>query len=158
MRVSIGSDHRGLEQRKVIAGAIEALGHEVDDLGTYSTESCDYPDIAAKVAQAVASGASQRGVLVCGTGIGVSIAANKFSGIRAAVVHDLNTAKLSRQHNDANILCLPGDSLDAKQTAAIVEQWLTTDFEGGRHARRVEKIRLLEEQQHSATGSGLPSP
>ena len=110
-----------------------------------------------KVANAVANGESQFGVLVCGTGIGVSIAANKFAGIRAAVVHDMNTAKLSRQHNNANILCLPGDTLDEKQITEIVQQWLTTDFEGGRHARRVEKIRLLEEQQFSATGPGSPS-
>lgn len=149
MKISIGSDHRGLELRKTIAKAIEGNGHEVDDLGTHSTESCDYPDIAAKVAKAVARGSSQLGVLVCGTGIGVAIAANKIPGIRAAVVHDINTARLSRLHNDANILCLPGNDLQEQQTNEIVTVWINTQFEGGRHARRIEKIHKLESEQVS---------
>ena len=112
MKVGIGSDHRGLQQRVWAAGAIRNTGAEPVDFGTHSTESVDYPDIAVEVARAVASGTIQRGVLICGTGIGVSIAANKVAGVRAAVCHDLHTAEMSRRHNDANVLCLPGDALD----------------------------------------------
>lgn len=144
MKISIGSDHRGLEKRKMIAAAIEACGHEVVDLGTNSTESVDYPDIAAEVAKSVASGSTDKGVLMCGTGIGVSIAANKINGIRAAVVHDAETARLSSEHNNANILCLPGNTLDESGINEIVKVWLATEFEGGRHTRRVEKIHGLE--------------
>ena len=144
MKVGIGSDHRGLQQRVWAAGAIRNSGAEPVDFGTHSTESVDYPDIAVEVARAVASGVIQRGVLICGTGIGVSIAANKVAGVRAAVCHDLHTAEMSRRHNDANVLCLPGDALDQQQLEAIVKLWLETDFEGGRHARRVEKLRELD--------------
>ena len=144
MKVGIGSDHRGLQQRVWAAGAIRNSGAEPVDFGTHSTESVDYPDIAAEVARAVASGVIQRGVLICGTGIGVSIAANKVAGVRAAVCHDLHTAEMSRRHNDANVLCLPGDALDQQQLEAIVKLWLETAFEGGRHARRVEKRRELD--------------
>jgi len=144
MKVGIGSDHRGLQQRVWAAGAIRNTGAEPVDFGTHSTESVDYPDIAVEVARAVASGVIQRGVLICGTGIGVSIAANKVAGVRAAVCHDLHTAEMSRRHNDANVLCLPGDALDQQQLEAIVKLWLETDFEGGRHARRVEKLRELD--------------
>lgn len=144
MKVGIGSDHRGLQQRVWAAGAIRNTGAEPVDFGTHSTESVDYPDIAVEVARAVASGTIQRGVLICGTGIGVSIAANKVAGVRAAVCHDLHTAEMSRRHNDANVICLPGDALDQQQLEAIVKLWLETDFEGGRHARRVEKLRELD--------------
>jgi ribose 5-phosphate isomerase B len=144
MKVGIGSDHRGLQQRVWAAGAIRISGAEPVDFGTHSTESVDYPDIAVEVARAVASGAIQRGVLICGTGIGVSIAANKVAGVRAAVCHDLHTAEMSRRHNDANVLCLPGDALDQQQLETIVKLWLGTAFEGGRHARRVEKLRELD--------------
>ncbi len=144
MKVGIGSDHRGLQQRVWAAGAIRNTGAEPVDFGTHSTESVDYPDIAVEVARAVASGTIQRGVLICGPGIGVSIAANKVAGVRAAVCHDLHTAEMSRRHNDANVLCLPGDALDQQQLEAIVKLWLETDFEGGRHARRVEKLRELD--------------
>lgn len=144
IRVSIGSDHRGIAQRQVVAETLRRGGYEVVDLGTHSTESCDYPDIAAAVAQQVSAGQTDRGVLICGTGIGVSIAANKFCGIRAAVCHDPRTARLSRQHNDANVLCLPGDTLDGPAIAEMVQLWMTTDFEGGRHQRRIEKISALD--------------
>lgn len=144
MRVSIGSDHRGLAQRVVIAEAIKSAGHEVDDQGSFSEESCDYPDIAALVCNEVASGASDRGILVCGTGIGMSIAANKIARIRAALCCDIPSAKLSRQHNDANVLCLAGNGFDEIQFRAIVTAWLATEFEGGRHLRRVKKITQLE--------------
>ncbi len=144
MLVSIGSDHRGIEQRKIIAAAIEFAGHTVDDCGTFSTESCDYPEIAYVVATKIAAGNSQMGVLICGTGIGMSIAANKINGIRAAVCCSLEAAKLSRQHNNANVLCLSGEAFDAQQYADLVSLWLGTEFEGGRHSRRVAKITEIE--------------
>ena len=144
MKISIGSDHRGHAQRKFIADSIAKLGHEVDDLGSHSQESSDYPDIAVQVATQVASGATDRGVLICGTGIGMSMAANKIDGIRAALCCDVEAAKLSRQHNDANVLCLAGNDFDETQAAEILKIWLSTEFEGGRHARRVEKIQKLE--------------
>ena len=143
MKISIGSDHRGIEQRQTVAAAIEALNFQSDDCGTHSTESCDYPDIAEVVAQRVAAGDSDRGILICGTGIGMSIAANKVPGIRAAVCHDRTTTELSRQHNNANVLCLAG-SLSSDQITELVSIWLLTAFEGGRHQRRVEKIAQLE--------------
>jgi ribose 5-phosphate isomerase B len=144
MKVGIGSDHRGIQQRAWAANAIRSCGAEPLDLGTHSTESVDYPDVAVEVAKAVASGSCRFGVLICGTGIGVSIAANKVSGVRAAVCHDLHTAEMSRRHNDANVLCLPGDALNQQQLETIVKHWLETGFEGGRHARRVDKLRALD--------------
>ena len=144
MKVTIGSDHRGLAQRKVLAEAIEALGHEVDDQGSFTEESCDYPDIAIQVCEQIASGKTDCGILVCGTGIGMSIAANKVQGIRAALCCDIATTKLSRQHNDANVLCLAGNNFDEIQFKGLVTAWLTTDFEGGRHQRRVDKIMAME--------------
>lgn len=144
MKIGIGSDHRGIQQRHWAALAIRSCDAEPLDLGTHSTESVDYPDIAVEVARAVASGACQYGVLICGTGIGVSIAANKVPGVRAAVCHDLHTAEMSRRHNDANVLCLPGDALNQQQLETIVKHWIETGFEGGRHARRVEKLRALD--------------
>lgn len=144
MIISIGSDHRGLPQRRVISEAIEALGHRVADQGSFTEEACDYPDIAQKVCAEVSSGAATCGILVCGTGIGMSIAANKISGIRAALCCDITTAKLSRQHNDANVLCLAGNHFDEIQFRAIVTAWLSTNFEGGRHLLRVEKMMALE--------------
>lgn len=143
MKISIGSDHRGIEQRKSIAAAIESLNMKVDDRGTNSAEPCDYPDVAEDVARQVATAASDRGILVCGTGIGMSIAANKVAGIRAAVCHDRKTAELSRQHNDANVLCLPG-TLGPDELTELVDVWLTTPFEGGRHQRRVDKVTQIE--------------
>lgn len=144
LSISIGSDHRGHAQRKIVAEAIEAAGHQVDDQGSFTEESTDYPDIASVVAQRITSGESAMGILVCGTGIGMSIAANKVDGIRAALCHDVTTAELSRQHNNANVLCLAGNDFDPDQFKRIVTAWLSTDFEGGRHARRVDKIKDLE--------------
>jgi len=144
IRVSIGSDHRGHEQRKVLARVIQECGHEVDDQGSFSQESTDYPDISSVVAGRIVTGESELGILVCGTGIGVSIAANKVDGIRAALCKDAPTAELSRQHNNANILCLAGNGFDPDEYQRIVTAWLTAEFEGGRHARRVEKIKNLE--------------
>lgn len=144
MKVAIGSDHRGLAQRSIVSQAVVAAGHTPIDCGTFSTESVDYPDIAAEVANRVASGTADRGVLLCGTGIGVSIAANKIDGIRAAVCWDDESVRLSRQHNDANILCLSGERFSNEDYHRMLELWLTTPFEGGRHAVRVAKIQGLE--------------
>jgi ribose 5-phosphate isomerase B len=144
MIITIGSDHRGLPQRRVIAEAIESLGYQVDDRGSFTEEACDYPDVASEVCEQVSSGASTFGVLVCGTGVGMSIAANKIKGIRAALCCDITTAKLSRQHNDSNVLCLAGNHFDEIQFRAVVTAWLSTDFEGGRHLRRVAKMMELD--------------
>ena len=144
MKISTGSDHRGLHQRKIIGSALAELGHQWVDLGTMTEESCDYPDIAKKLGQSVASGETPMGILVCGTGIGMSIAANKVRGVRAALCVDEATAALSRQHNDANVLCLPGDNFDDDQLRSMVKAWLSTEHEGGRHQRRVGKVIEME--------------
>ena len=144
MKISTGSDHRGLHQRKIIGALLADLGHEWIDLGTMTEESCDYPDIAKILGQSVASGETSMGILVCGTGIGMSIAANKIRGVRAALCVDQETAALSRKHNDANVLCLPGDNFDDDQLRTMVKTWLSGEFEGGRHARRVGKVAELE--------------
>jgi ribose 5-phosphate isomerase B len=145
MKIALGMDHRGVDVARVLAERLPDEGHEVVMLGDCDTESCDYPDVAWLVAQAVAAGVADRGILVCGTGIGASIAANKVAGVRAALVHDVTSAELSRQHNDANVLCLAGDGLtDDAQILGIVNTWLATSFEGGRHARRVNKIAAIE--------------
>jgi ribose 5-phosphate isomerase B len=146
MRVAVGTDHRGYALRARIIDLLQRLGHEVDDLGTYSAEAVDYPDIAARVARKVAHGEAQRGILICGTGLGMCITANKFPGVRAAPCHDDLTAELSRRHNDSNILCLSADLLGERLVDRMVELWLTTPFEGGRHARRVDKIAALERE------------
>ena len=146
MKISTGSDHRGLHQRKVIGQTLAELGHEWVDLGTMTEEPCDYPDIAKKLGKSVTSGQTAMGILVCGTGIGMSIAVNKVRGIRAAVCVDESTAKLSRQHNDANVMCLPGDNFDDDQLKQMVTIWLAGKFEGGRHERRVNKIAEMEKE------------
>lgn len=145
MKISVGTDHRGLDQKRMVTQIAESLGHEVVDHGANSTESCDYPDIAQTLGSSVASGSTDRGILICGTGIGMSIAANKVKGIRAAVCNNTNQARLSRQHNDANVLCLPGDSFEEAAVRELVSIWLTTEFEGGRHGRRVEKVKQMED-------------
>ncbi len=144
MKVSIGSDHRGLPQRQALTQILQELGHEVDDQGAFSEESSDYPDFAKLVCDQVATGKSDRGILVCGTGIGMSIAANKIRGIRAALVNQVKAAKLSRQHNNANVLCLAGDDFTIEHYRELVTAWMNTEFEGGRHGRRVDKIADLE--------------
>ncbi len=146
MKVSIGSDHAGLSLKRVLLRALEELGAQVDDVGTHDAASSDYPDWAAKVAQKVASGAAERGVLVCGTGIGMSIAANKHRGIRAAVCSTEFEARMARAHNDANVLCLGERVVGPGVARTILEVFLATAFEGGRHARRVEKIGRAEEE------------
>ena len=146
MRVAVGSDHRGVQVRQKVAELLERLNHEVTDCGAPDGEPADYPDVAQCAAGKVSRGEADRAVLICGTGIGMMIAANKLSGVRAATVHDDLTAEMSRRHNDTNVLCLSADMLGERLIDRMVEIWLKTEFEGGRHARRVEKIRALEQK------------
>lgn len=150
MRIGIASDHRGFEMKNRLVQLIESLGHEVEDFGPQSTESVDYPDYAFEVSNAVALTKIDRGVLICGTGIGMCIASNKVSGVRAANCNDSVTAEYSRLHNDANVVCLSADQLSDQLADQIVQIWLKTEFEHGRHARRLEKIGEIENQQLSA--------
>lgn len=146
MRVAIGCDHRGLNAKLFIISLMLWIGKKGDtmlDFGCYTAESVDYPDIAKKVAEAVANGSFERGILICDTGIGMSIAANKVRGIRAALCHNAFTARCARQHNDANILCL-GAELEQDIIPEVIEAFLNTEFEGGRHSRRVNKIKAME--------------
>jgi ribose 5-phosphate isomerase B len=143
MNIAIGSDHAGFERKQEILEHLLSLGHEVQDLGTYSKDSMDYPDIAVEVALKVAQNQVERGILICGSGIGVSIVANKTEGVRAANCVNEEMARLARQHNDANVLTL-GERLVDKTTAInMVDLFLTTSFEGGRHEQRVSKIHDL---------------
>ncbi len=144
MRVAIGSDHAGFEIKEKLEEHLHALGHEVEDVGTHSSEPVDYPEPAEAVGRAVASGKAERGVLVCGSGIGVAVAANKIDGVRAANVSDPELARMSRRHNDANVVTLGGRYLSEEVAIEIVETFLATEFEGGRHQRRVDKITALE--------------
>lgn len=144
MRVAIGSDHRGYGVRPQIVESIRRFGHEIEDIGAQNNGPVDYPDIASVVAGKVSIGDADRGVLIGGTGLGMCIAANKFPRVRAAPCHDELTAEMSRRHNDLNVLCLSADLLSVSMIQRIVEIWLKTPFEGGRHARRVEKIAALE--------------
>ena len=146
MRISIGSDHRGVDVKRQIIDLLRQLGHEAMDVGTQSEESVDYPDIAAEVGRRVSQAESDRGILICGTGIGMAIVANKFPGVRAAPCHDDLTAEMSRRHNDLNVLCLSADLLGVKLIDHMVEIWLSTEFDGGRHTRRVNKISDLDQQ------------
>jgi len=138
--VILGSDHAGFELKEKVKRTLERVGVPFEDVGTHSAESVDYPDFAHRVAEAVEGGRYRRGILVCGTGIGVSIAANRHPGVRAAVAYDEETARLSRAHNDANVLALGGRTIAPALADRIVEVWLTTPFAGGRHARRVARI------------------
>ncbi len=143
MRIAIGCDHRGLKLKQLVMKLLVDAGHSYEDFGSYTTDPVDYPDIAKKVAEAVSRGDFERGILICDTGIGMCIAANKVNGIRAALCYDNFCALRARQHNDANILCL-GARLRRKQIAEIVNAFLTCEFEGGRHQRRVDKIKDME--------------
>ncbi len=147
MRIAIGADHAGYHLKEALKQALAGADVEVEDVGTESDASVDYPDFAARVADRVASGQSDRGILICGTGIGMAMAANKVRGIRAASVTDELGARLARQHNDANILTLGGRVTPAGTAARLVRIFLDTPFEGGRHQRRVEKIAALESRQ-----------
>jgi len=145
MKIVVGSDHRGFEAKKQIKAIITQLGHECVDVGTDSSDPVDYPDPAYLAAVAVSKKQAERAVLVCGTGIGMSITANKIKGIRAALCHDELSAQISRHHNDANVLCIAADLLGEVLLRKIVEVWLNTEFSGGRHLRRVRKIAAIEE-------------
>jgi ribose 5-phosphate isomerase B len=145
MKIAVGSDHRGFDVKRRIVALLLQLGHEVSDMGTESTDSVDYPDFAFQVARAVGDKRMDRGILICGTGIGMCIAANKVRGVRAAPCHDSITAEMSRRHNDANVLCLSADLLGDELIDRMVRIWLETNFEGGRHGRRVEKIARFED-------------
>src|SRR5437879_1137228 len=144
MKIAVGSDHRGYDAKKRIVSLLQQLGFEVLDMGPEGPESVDYPDFAFPVAEAVSTGQVDRGILICGTGIGMCIAANKVPGVRAAPCHDSITAEMSRRHNNANVLCLSADLLGGELLDRMVRIWLETEFEGGRHARRVDKIAAYE--------------
>ncbi len=144
MKIAIGSDHRGYEAKERIKMLLREMHADVIDHGTNTRDSCDYPDMAIGVAKDVAGGKADRGILLCGTGLGMSISANKVHGVRAALCHDELTAQLSRRHNDANVLCLPADLIGDALMQSMVRTWLETKFEAGRHARRVEKIQEFE--------------
>lgn len=147
MRVAIGSDHAGVELKAHLVAELGRLGHDVIDLGTHSTESVDYPPICAAVGRAVVDGEADRGIVLGGSGQGEQIAANKVHGVRAALCNDLFTARLSREHNDANVLAMGGRIVATGLASAILELWLDTPFEGGRHEARVAQIADIERQQ-----------
>lgn len=151
MKISIGADHRGSDITDRLTQFLREQGHEVSRFGSVDGEPCDYPEAAYQVATEVSKGHADRGVLVCGTGIGMSIAANKVAGIRAAVVHDELTAHLARGHNDANIVCLSADLLGDRAMEKILDVFLRDEFEGGRHARRISKIRAIESGTEPST-------
>ena len=142
----VGSDHGGYELKMAILEMLRDKDVACTDFGTDGSDSVDYPDFAAKVAGAVSSGEAEMGILICGTGIGMSISANKFSGVRAALAHDEFTAQMAREHNNANILVMGGRVLSLEQGKKLVEVWLATEFEGGRHQNRLDKISALEQQ------------
>jgi ribose 5-phosphate isomerase B len=148
MRIAVGSDHRGFDVKIKVIELLRRLDQEVTDVGPTDRGSVDYPDIASLVGKLVSEDTVDRGILICGTGIGMCIAANKYAGVRAAPCHDDLTAEMSRRHNDLNVLCLSADMLGEKLIDRMIEIWLKTDFEGGRHARRIEKIVELENELH----------
>jgi ribose 5-phosphate isomerase B len=151
--VALASDHAGFRVKEIAKEVLRELEIPIEDFGTDSEDSVDYPDYARRALTFIVGGKADRGVLVCGSGVGMSIVANKFPGIRAALVADLKTAEMSRKHNDANVLVLPGWKLEREEAEAILKMWLQTEFEGGRHQRRLDKIRAVEED----TGRGAPS-
>lgn len=144
MKIAIGSDHRGYHLKEKLASILTTKGHEVSDEGTKATDAVDYPDFAAVVAKKVSDGDVERGILICGTGIGMAITANKFPNVRAAACTDEVTAEIARRHNDLNVLCLSADMLSPRVVERMVEIWIETEFEGGRHSRRVDKIHQIE--------------
>lgn len=144
MKLALGCDHGGLELKQTIAAHLKERGYEVEDYGTYTTDSCDYPDFGRRAAEAVASGVCDRGIVVCTTGIGISIAANKVRGIRCALLSDPLSARRSREHNNANMMALGQGIVGPMLALEIVDAWLDTEFEGGRHQRRVDKIMEIE--------------
>ncbi|MFH1783360.1 MAG: ribose 5-phosphate isomerase B [bacterium] len=146
MHIAIGSDHAGLVLKGALKGYMKRLGYRVTDFGTFSEESCDYPDYAVRVAKAVADKTFQRGVLICNTGIGMAIAANKVSGVRAALCWDMQTARSASSHNKANVLCLSQKLTSLDKAKKMLKVWIDTPFSGGRHLRRVKKISSIEKK------------
>ncbi len=144
MRIAVASDHRGVDLKRAVIAKLENLGHEVTDEGADGADSVDYPDFASVVASKVSDHEIDRGVLICGTGIGMAIAANKYPGVRAAPCNDEITAEVSRRHNDLNVLCLSADLLGSRAVERMIEVWVDTEFEGGRHAGRIDKIKTIE--------------
>ncbi len=147
MKIALACDHGGFRLKEVIKSYLEELGIEYVDYGTFSEESVDYPDFAYKAARGIVTGETDRGIFICGTGIGISIAANKVRGIRAALCYNIYAAEMSRRHNDSNVLCLGGRVLGDELAKRIVKTWLETPFEGGRHQRRVDKIAQIEKNE-----------
>jgi RpiB/LacA/LacB family sugar-phosphate isomerase len=158
MKIALASDHAGYSEKERLKPLFRELGLEVEDLGTVSEDSVDYPDYARKVAERVASGEAEQGVLVCGSGTGMAIAANKVPGVRAAVAWNEESARLARQHNDANVLSIGARTTPVEQIPSIVRAWFETKFDGGRHAARVAKITEIEraELQHEIEGQHTP--
>jgi ribose 5-phosphate isomerase B len=145
MRIAIGADHRGVELKQSIINLLEETGHSYEDFGSHTTESVDFPDFALQVAEGVAGGSFERGILICDTGIGMCIAANKVKGIRAALCYNAFNARRARQHNDANILCLgAGEGQLQDPVSEIIDAFLNTEFDGDRHQRRIDKITAME--------------
>lgn len=145
-KIAIGSDHAGFGLKEEILGLLKGLNIDIVDCGTNTTESVDYPDFGARVSELVSSGGAERGILVCGTGLGMSMVANKYPNVRAALCNDLFSAKMSRLHNDANILVMGGRVIGKDLAAEIVKVWLSTPFEGERHLKRLHKIKKIEEK------------
>lgn len=145
MKIGIGNDHTGVAMKNEVAAFLRELGYEVTDYGTDTQESTDYPRYAQRVTEAINAGEAELGILICGTGVGISIAANKAAGIRAVVCSEPYSARLSRQHNDTNVLCFGARVIASEMAKMIIEEWLNTEFEGGRHERRVKMIEKLEE-------------
>jgi len=153
MKIAVGSDHRGFAHKALITKMLKARGVQVEDFGCHSTESADYPDAALPAAEMVALGEAEAGILICGSGIGMSIAANKVKGIRASLCFTEAQAQTTRQHNDSNVLCLSGDGVDPETAVTLSKAWLGASFEAGRHARRVAKITAYEDNH--MTGSPI---
>jgi len=150
MRIAIGADHAGFALKQHLVGVLRLLGHDVDDRGTHSEASVDYPEICAEVGRAVVAGLADRGIVIGGSGQGEQMAANKVHGVRAALCNDLYTARMSREHNDANVLAIGGRIVAAGLADEIIKLWLSTPFEGGRHQRRVDQISAIERGQRPA--------
>ena len=144
MKIAIGCDHGALDLKNTLVAHLEKQGHTVKDFGTYTLDSCDYPDFAGAAAKAVAAGEFERGIVLCTTGIGVSITANKIDGIRCALLSDVMSARMTREHNDTNMMALGAGVVGEMLALEIIDTWLGTEFEGGRHQRRVDKIMALE--------------
>lgn len=158
LNVCLGSDHRGVQIKSRLIQTLKQNGYTVHDAGTNSESAVDYPDFAEQVARKVSCGEFDRGILICGTGIGMAIAANKFPGVRAAPCYDEVMVEMSRRHNDVNVLCLPGDMIGERPVDELVLMWLKTEFEGGRHAQRIHKISLMESAAANGKSHQSPTP